>query len=231
MKAIDIIEHIDGIINEGVYDLSIFKAIFAAGGSGSGKGFITSKVTGGLGYKVINSDDLFEFLMKKSKISLKLAEVPQDVFIPVRDKAKKITDRKQSMHLDGRLGVIIDGTAANLGTLQKQKKMLEDMGYDTYMVFVNTSLDVAMARNKERERSVPDDVVKEKWEEVQDNIDKLKGEFGSNFFLIDNNKPLEKDDKVINATWKQIMMLSKKKPKNPKAVEWIENELTKKKRK
>lgn len=48
-------------LNEGVNDPAIFKAIFLAGGPGSGKSFIVGK-TGltSMGYKVVNSDDAFE---------------------------------------------------------------------------------------------------------------------------------------------------------------------------
>ena len=47
-------------LNEGVNDPAIFKAIFLAGGPGSGKSFIVGK-TGltSMGYKVVNSDDAF----------------------------------------------------------------------------------------------------------------------------------------------------------------------------
>ena len=43
--------------------------------------------------------------------------------------------------------------------IAKQKADLESIGYDCYMIFVNTSLDVALERNIERERTVPEDIV------------------------------------------------------------------------
>ncbi len=49
-------------IQEGVYDRGIFKAFFLAGGPGSGKSFVTQKVTSGLSLKVINSDSAFEWV-------------------------------------------------------------------------------------------------------------------------------------------------------------------------
>ena len=52
-------------LKEGVYDPNIFKAVFMAGGPGSGKSWIASKTTSGLGLKVINSDDAFERILKK----------------------------------------------------------------------------------------------------------------------------------------------------------------------
>ena len=49
-------------LDEGVYDKNIFKAIFLAGGPGSGKSYVAKASTGGMGLKMINSDDQFEFL-------------------------------------------------------------------------------------------------------------------------------------------------------------------------
>ena len=43
-------------LQEGVYDPNIFKAIFLAGGPGSGKSYVVRRTTGGLGMKVVNSD-------------------------------------------------------------------------------------------------------------------------------------------------------------------------------
>ena len=46
-------------IREGVYAPHIFKAVFLAGGPGSGKSFVAGRALGGLGLKVSNSDDPF----------------------------------------------------------------------------------------------------------------------------------------------------------------------------
>ena len=57
------------------------------------------------------------------------------------------------------------------------------------MVFVNTSLEVALERNAKRERTVPEYITKKSWETVQANIGKLQNIFGlSNFFVVDNNR-------------------------------------------
>ena len=58
------------IIQEGLYDPGIFKAFFLAGGPGSGKTFVTKKITGGLGLKNVNSDTAFEVALKKAGLSL-----------------------------------------------------------------------------------------------------------------------------------------------------------------
>ena len=76
-------------IDEGVNDPAIFKAIFLAGGPGSGKSFIVGK-TGltSMGYKVVNSDDAFEVSLKKAGMTMN----PDDIFSvkgqEIRGKAK-----------------------------------------------------------------------------------------------------------------------------------------------
>ena len=47
-------------LQEGVYDPNIFKAFFLAGGPGSGKSYVVRRTTGGLGMRIVNSDEAFE---------------------------------------------------------------------------------------------------------------------------------------------------------------------------
>ena len=57
---------------EGINDPSIFKAVFLAGGPGSGKSFIVGRTAlTALGFRIINSDDAFENAMKKAGKMLK----------------------------------------------------------------------------------------------------------------------------------------------------------------
>ena len=44
---------------------------------------------------------------------------------------------------------------------------LKQLGYDCYMIFVNTSLDVALERNRRRERTVPEYITTKSWNETQ----------------------------------------------------------------
>ena len=69
-------------LQEGVYDPNIFKAFFLAGGPGSGKSFVVRKTTGGLGLKIVNSDNTFEKLLKD-------ADFPLDFRTMSSDKAKE----------------------------------------------------------------------------------------------------------------------------------------------
>ena len=65
-------------VQEGVFDPNIFKAIFLAGGPGSGKSYVAGKTTGGLGLKLINSDDTLERLLKKHNVPLDFTTLSPD---------------------------------------------------------------------------------------------------------------------------------------------------------
>jgi predicted kinase len=181
-------------LEEGVNDPARLKAIFLAGGPGSGKSYVTSKTMGGLGFKMINSDDLFEKGIKKAGLNPKMpeSETPQrDV---VRDQAKQTTGKLQSLYQKGGLGMVIDGTGKDADKIKAQSEALRNQGYDTHMVFVNTSLPVAQQRNQERERSIPAHHVERMWNQVQDNIGHFQNHFGAeNMHIVDNNNSTEDD--------------------------------------
>ena len=215
-------------LKEGVYDPNIFKAVFMAGGPGSGKSHIAGKATGGLGLKIINSDDAFERFLTKEGLSLKMPDsetIPRDI---ERERAKKVTASKKFHAVQGRLGIIIDGTGHIYDKVAKQAVMLQQLGYETSMVFVNTSLEVALTRNANRPRSVQPTLVKKSWKDVQNNMGKFQNFFGrSRFFIVDNNG-VEED--MLEISTKHIKRAVLKPVKNNIASAWIANELKKKDR-
>jgi len=214
-------------LQEGLYDPNIFKAFFLAGGPGSGKSYVAMKSTGGTGLKSVYSDDAFEHLLTKAGLSLKMPPEetePRDV---VRDKAKKITTSIQKNYLEGRLGLIIDGTGRDAEKILGQKAKLEELGYDTYMIFVNTSLDVALQRNAERPRSVAEPIVVKSWKDVQSNIGKFSNIFRAGFIVVDNNNAGED---VFKEVYKRVKGLLRKKVQNTRAKNWMASELAKKQR-
>ena len=215
-------------IREGVYDPNIFKAVFMAGGPGSGKSFIANKTTGGLGLKMINSDAPFERFLKKEGLSLKMPESETEKRDVERLRAKKVTASKKFHAVQGRLGIIIDGTGHIYDKVTKQATMLQQLGYETSMVFVNTSLEVALARNEQRARSVKPTIVKKSWQDVQNNMGKFQNFFGpSRFFIVDNNG-VEED--MLEISTRHIRKAISSPVKNVIAAAWITNELKKKDR-
>jgi hypothetical protein len=195
------------LLNEGVYDPGILKCIFMAGGPGSGKSKVTDEIFGlghGLsrvnaaGIKIVNSDTAFEQQLKKNGIDpkdlariekeepefwKKITEDPNGV----RSLAKKTTERIKGFYEAGRLGMIIDGTGDDVEKIQRLKREAEAMGYDTFMVFVNTSLEVAKHRNSMRSRVLPDNLLIPSWKECQNNLGKFQTMFSGNFRIVDNS--------------------------------------------
>jgi len=214
-------------LQEGLYDPNIFKAFFLAGGPGSGKSYVARQATGGTGLKTINSDDAFEHLLNKAGLSLKMPPKetePRDV---VRGRAKELTAAKQKNYLEGRLGLIIDGTGKEANKILTQKAKLEELGYDTYMIFVNTSLDVALQRNADRSRSVSEAIVVKSWKDVQANIGKFSNIFRQGFIVVDNN---DAGEDVFKEVYKRVKGLLRKKVQNTRAKNWMASELAKKQR-
>ena len=157
-------------ITEGVYDPSIFKAFFLAGGPGSGKSWVSARALSGMGLKVINSDNAFTSLLNKEKMSLKFADhTPKEIEKrdKIRDRSKSIAGMQLAKALEGRLGLIIDSTARDVEKIQQEAKNLRNLGYDIHMVFVNTSLDVALERNRNRPRSLPDAIIINSHKQIQ----------------------------------------------------------------
>ena len=203
---------------EGLQDPHIFKAFFLAGGPGSGKSYVVGKTTGGTGLRVVNSDDVFEHMLKKAGLSLKM---PDEELIPrdeIRARAKAVTKKRKENYVEGRIGLIIDGTGKDYGKIAKQATELKQIGYDVHMIFVNTSLDVALQRNADRPRSVQEPIVVKSWKDVQANIGKFSQYFRGNFVVVDNN---DADEDVFVKVFKQVKGLLKKKVKNPQAQQWI----------
>ena len=214
---------------EGVYDRNIFKAFFLAGGPGSGKSWVSSKTLSGAGMKVINSDSAFESLLKKEKMSLDFKGYSDAELVrrdEIRAKAKRMTAASLGAAIEGRLGLIIDSTARNVPKIEAEQSHMRAIGYDTFMVFVNTTLEVAMARNNARKRRLPDAIVIQNHKEVQANIGRLQNIFGAgNFRIVDNNK--NKED-VNPKVYKAVRSMVNREPTSKVAKDWIKRELAKK---
>jgi shikimate kinase len=218
-------------MTEGVDDPAIFKAVFLAGGPGSGKSFIVGK-TGlpALGLKVINSDDAYEAAMKKAGMEMS----PDNIFSvqgqDIRGKAKALTGKRQARYLMGRLGVVVDGTGKDFDKVKKQAQAMKALGYDIAMIFVNTDLDTAIDRDAARDRTIGEKEVTNYWKEVQRNIGAFQTFFGKpNMLIVDNSNGKDYQKETLRA-YKDVKKFLDKAPDNAKAKAWIKKEREAKKR-
>jgi len=227
MDIRNIIENLrnEETLEEGINDPGIFKAVFLAGGPGSGKSFIVGRTAlTSFGLRVVNSDPAFERALDKSGLD---KGNPDDVFSDlgqqVRGKAKALTAAQQAGYMRGRLALVVDGTGKDYDKIKKQKDKLEAMGYETAMIFVNTDLDTALNRNRLRARSLPDNEVESMWKGVQGNIGKFQSAFKEKMFVIDNSDGADFERDVMRA-YRTIGAWTKKSPTKTVAKKWISAE-------
>ena len=232
-------ETFEELLSEGVHDKGIFKAVFLAGGPGSGKDYVLDNTLSGHGLTEINSDKALEFLMDKKGLDKTMPageRIERDL---VRGKAKTMTDLRQRLALQGRNGLIINGTGDDAEKIKKIKERLEELGYDTAMVMVNTRDEVSASRNVERGtrggRTVPETIRKQKWDSVQNARPELAKLFGDKYVEFDNSEDLRsahpdivmaKQEEMTNL-FKGVQKFIKTPPKSEQAKEWIGNELQK----
>lgn len=203
-------------VAEGVYDPHIFKAIFMAGSPGAGKSTIANKLFAGTGLKTLNVDTFWQLYKTKGKQGnySRYWELYKD---------------QEKNFLDGRLGIIIDGTAKNPERMAEVKRTLEELGYDTAMVFVNTTLDTSLDRvvyrarhsTKDLGREIDPEFVKDAWEKTQKGLGALQDMFSGNFFIVDNNRGEPK----VAYVQKALAKLLAQKPNRPAAREWMQAQL------
>ena len=218
-------------LQEGVYDPGIFKAYFLAGGPGSGKTFVTKSAFAGIGLKVVNSDNLLTKYLEKEGLSLKMPESEKIKRDELRLKAKIKTDARMDLYVQGRLGLIMDGTARDYNKISGQQRLFKLLGYHTIMLFVNTSLEVALERNEKRARSVPENIVRTSWATTQNNMGRYQKLFQpANFYMIDNSSS---EKELVTTTLNKaasIVRRTMNQPHNFIAKQWIERQLRIKRR-
>jgi predicted kinase len=235
------------ILNEGVRDPGIFKAVFLAGGPGSGKSYVAQQLfgipekinTSTYGLKLVNQDTELERFLQKYFGTVDIDNMPDELFKQLTDPTSKdysglrthtkaLSKERLRLYTQGRLGVIIDGTGHKYKAVKNERQDLMKLGYDTFMVFVNTSLEVAQKRNEERPRRLPADTVEHYWKEVQKNMGYFQGLFGNaNFLLVDNNQhlsPKQAQKKFNMLVGKGISKFIKRPIKNKQAKKWVEKQ-------
>ena len=238
-ESVDLNEEFE-MLSEGVHDQGIFKAIFLAGGPGSGKDYVMNNTLDGQGLTEINSDKALEFLMDKEGLDKMMPVGETEKRNLVRGRAKNITELRQQLALLGRNGLIINGTGDDVTKTKNIKDQLEKLGYETSMLLVNTRDDISAQRNLERGqrggRAVPEPIRKEKWDNVQYARTEYAQMFGANYSEFDNSEDLrEADPETVKAKKAELLSLFNKfkefvaaPPQSQEAQFWTANELDKK---
>jgi hypothetical protein len=239
-ESVDLNEEFEQVLSEGVHDQAIFKAVFLAGGPGSGKDYVLNNTLNGFGLTEINSDKALEFLMDKEGLDKLMPSNETDKRDVIRGRAKNITELRQQLALLGRNGLIINGTGDDVKKTERIKSQLESLGYDTSMLMVNTRDDISAQRNIERGqrggRAVPETIRKEKWDSVQNARTEYAKMFGDSYKEFDNSEDLRSADPQLVKDKKQELLqlftgfkeFVSSPPQSQEAQFWTANELDKK---
>jgi len=215
-------------VMEGVNDPGIFKAVFLAGGPGSGKSFVVrdTGVASSMGLKLLNSDSAFETYMRQAEIE----PTPDNIMSPagqeLRDKAKNVVKKQTGHYMNERLGLVLDGTGKDYDKITSQATRLKKIGYDVAMVFVNTDIETALDRNEKRKRSLPEDMITQMWKDVQMNIGKFQSYFNQNMYIMDNSDSAD-SGAGTNEIYKRLTQFIKSPPKSGIAQNWIKKQQSK----
>ena len=70
--------------------------------------------------------------------------------------------------------MLIDSTGRVYNTVARIKEELESKGYKTTMIFVNTDLETALRRNKNRPRSLPTELIHKNYAVIEQNLGRFQ---------------------------------------------------------
>ena len=179
-------------ILEGPHDPYRHKAIFFAGSPGAGKTYVARKLAGTFqGLKQVNMDIWFKRLMTKKNLSWDMPDKEEPEREIERQKSKELVAKQQQSYTDSGLGLLIDSTGRIYETIERIKNELESKGYETTMIFVNTDLQTALRRNRQRERKLQDKIIHKNFGIIEQNLGKFQRLF--NEVHIINNSDDEQD--------------------------------------
>jgi tRNA uridine 5-carbamoylmethylation protein Kti12 len=206
-------------LTESIEDKGILKAVFMMAGPGSGKTFIGKQLMGDIEPRLINTDKFSRdyFGIKKEMWDIFTTETPKSII----DKSKLMTQEQLALNINSMLPLLIDSTSSNTTSLFKRDGILKSLGYETAMVFIKTSLEVAQRRNKERlekgDGGVPEEFLIETYKKISD-IEEFYRDNFKNFFVIQNEDD-NAFDMYLNKRFKEIQKFYSTPSKNPIGVD------------
>ena len=194
-------------LEEGINDVGIFKAVFMSGMPGAGKSYTMKKIkSGSVEPRIVNTDKFQEELYGKYT----------QEFI---DKSKRLTISQLVLYLNSMLPLFVDSTSAWQSNLVKRNSLLEGVGYDTAMVFVNVPIEVAKERASKRERPVDPEYIDKAYQSLKQAKEFFKSKFP--LFLEVNNTEEGLNNKAILNIYKKISFFFTSPIKNPVGKESV----------
>jgi predicted kinase len=148
----------------------LFKAVFISGGPGSGKDIIIREAIAQQNAVEITSTTAVSILNDKHKL-----------YEFSRDTRREAIRQRQPL--------IITGTTNEQYNILAIREELEELGYETMMIFVNTSNESSRKRNEGHERMMAESVRQQRWEVTQLVAEKFNQDF-KKYLEFDNSVDL-----------------------------------------
>jgi cytidyltransferase-like protein len=189
-------------LNESV-NRGMFKAVFVTGGPGSGKDVVLREAIAEAKAVELNSVQALDYLNDKQRLS------------------EKSNDYRREA-LRNRSPLIINGPADTEEKILHIKEELEELGYETLMVFVDTTNEASKDRNAKLTKMIIESVRQDKWQQAQKNKEVYSNLF-ENFIHFDNSASLEDIEESITDTYQTINTFIETKTTNDIAYSWLEN--------
>jgi hypothetical protein len=180
----------------------LFKAIFVTGGPGSGKDIIIRESIPESRAVELNANQAYDYLADKQKLSEKTSDF-----------------RREAIRNRGPL--IINGPADSIDKINYIKEELEDLGYSSMMIFVNTTNEVSQERNTKLSRMMVESIRYDKWTQAQKNKN-LFAESFDNFVQVDNTGSLESIEEDITQTYLNIHNFIEGRVYGGVSLSWLE---------
>ena len=187
-------------LNESV-DRGQFRAIFVTGGPGSGKDIIIREAIAESRIVELNLVQASEYLADKQSLSEKSNDF-----------------RKEGIRTRGPL--IINGPADDNNRIGYIKEELEELGYETLMIFVNTSNEASQERNSMLSRMMTESIRQDKWLKAQGNT-KYFNESFTNFIEFDNTGKIETKEEDITEIYITTKLFLDSRVINEIADDWF----------
>ncbi len=188
----------DLILNANKNPKGYFKCIFIAGPPASGKTTIVTQLfshdinLSSYNLMIANPDQYFESLLSKYNVSYdrragKQSKEQWDKQQQLWELSKELFYKKLKSTISDKTGLIIDVTGAGFDSLIKRKFMVQNTGYDVMMIYVSCGLQLALRRNSERTRKIPQQYLISAHDILQKYKIRYQRIFGDNFIDISTN--------------------------------------------
>ena len=197
-------------ITESIEDKGILKAIFMAGSPGAGKSYTLSQISAGtISPRIVNTDKFTEYFQEGD-------------IRDIVDTSKMLTGKQLYLYINSMLPLFVDSTSTQSKNIIKRSGILQSIGYDTGMIFVNTPLETALTRVKKRNESMPEHrKVSLDWaREAHERVMAAKKFYQSRFpfFYEIRNDDGELTDEVILKAYRKVKGFFEEPLDNPEGI-------------